>query len=78
MMLIGDNGSGKSGAVASLADAGYNIRMLDLDNGIDVLASLLKDPKAGYKRDALDRAEYDTITDQRKHVNAHRPPPQAP
>ena len=77
MMLIGDNGSGKSGAVASLADAGYNIRMLDLDNGIDVLASLLKDPKAGYKREALDRVEYETITDKMKNVNGKLIPTKA-
>lgn len=33
MLLIGDSGTGKSGALASLALAGYQLRILDFDKG---------------------------------------------
>lgn len=41
-LLIGDSGSGKTGALASLVEAGYNLHIADFDNGLDVLASILK------------------------------------
>jgi len=34
MILIGDSGSGKTGALASLVEAGYELRILDFDNKI--------------------------------------------
>ena len=37
MLLVGDSKAGKTGALASLLLAGYNIRVIDLDNGADVL-----------------------------------------
>lgn len=48
IILIGDSGSGKTGALASLARAGYRLGILDFDNGLDILANILKakDPKA--------------------------------
>ena len=64
MLFIGDSGAGKTGALASLAGAGYNLRILDLDSGLDVLANLLRDPKGPYGPDALGRVEYETITDK--------------
>lgn len=66
LLFIGDSGAGKSGALASLAGAGYNLRILDLDNGLDVLANLLRDPKGPYGSEALARVEYETITDKMK------------
>lgn len=63
MLFIGDSGAGKTGALASLADAGYNLRILDLDSGLDVLANLLKD-KSRYDPGAISRVEYETITDR--------------
>jgi hypothetical protein len=65
-ILIGDSGSGKTGALASLAAAGFNLRIIDTDNGIDVLANLLRDPKSPYGKDAISRVEYETITDPMK------------
>lgn len=41
LLLLGESKSGKTGALASLAEAGYNLRILDFDNGLDVLASVL-------------------------------------
>lgn len=68
MLLIGDTGGGKSGSIASLADAGYNIRILDLDNGIDVLQNVLTDKNSPYKPDAADRVSFVTVTDKMKNV----------
>lgn len=66
LLFIGDSGSGKTGALASLADAGYNLRVLDLDNGLDVLTNLLRDPGSRYKREALERVTFVTLTDSMK------------
>lgn len=47
MLLVGDPGAGKTYALAALAKAGYNLRILDFDNGLRSLASALADdPKA--------------------------------
>lgn len=37
LLYIGDSGSGKTGSLVSLVAAGYKIRMLDYDSGIDSL-----------------------------------------
>jgi hypothetical protein len=64
LLLIGDSGAGKTGALFSLAKAGYNLRLVDFDNGADVLASLAADdPKAA------ERIIYETFTDKFKSVN---------
>lgn len=68
-LFLGDSGAGKTGALASLAGAGYNIRALDMDSGLDVLTNILKDPSSKYGPDALARVEYVTITDAMKNVN---------
>ena len=75
MLLLGDSGAGKSGSLASLADAGYNLRIMDLDNGIDVLANLLK--SGGYSKEALGRVDYETLTDKMKGVNGKLMPAKA-
>ncbi len=41
MLYVGDSGCGKTGALASLATAGYKLRIIDADNGIDSLAAAL-------------------------------------
>jgi hypothetical protein len=52
-LYIGDSGAGKTGSLIALLQAGYNIRMLDMDNNSDSLVHLCKhlDPKL---LDALD------------------------
>lgn len=67
MLLIGNPGSGKSGALASLVQAGYNLRILDFDNGLDVLANLLGSGKYGKPEELLSKVEYKTITDPFKN-----------
>tara|TARA_R110002153_G_scaffold274298_2_gene448207 strand:- start:27902 stop:28690 length:789 start_codon:yes stop_codon:yes gene_type:complete len=63
MLLIGDPGSGKTGALASLARAGYNLRILDCDNGLDILANILADDA-----EAMARVSYITCTDKYKSI----------
>lgn len=41
ILLMGDAGGGKTGALASLAMAGYNLYIHDFDNGLDILAKVL-------------------------------------
>jgi hypothetical protein len=41
LLLVGDSGAGKTGALASLAQAGYQLKILDFDNGLDVLENIL-------------------------------------
>lgn len=67
MLFLGDAGAGKTGALASLAAAGYNLRILDLDNGVDVIKNLLCSPKTKYKVKNLDsQVQYVTLTDPMK------------
>lgn len=47
-MLAADSGSGKTGALASLVDAGLKVRILDFDNGLSVLKGYVKN-KANLK-----------------------------
>jgi hypothetical protein len=77
MLLIGDSGSGKTGALAPLARDGYRLRILDLDSGLDVLANLLKDPASPYGKDALSNVIYETVTDPMKNVNGKLIPAKA-
>ncbi len=37
MIYLGDSGSGKTGSLMSLAAAGYNVRVLDVDKGVQIL-----------------------------------------
>lgn len=37
LLLLGNSGSGKTGMLGSLANAGYRLFILDYDNGLDVL-----------------------------------------
>lgn len=70
LLLIGDPGAGKTGALASLAHAGYRLRIIDLDNGLDVLKNLLLDPKSPYDKTAYRNVSYITITERPKAISA--------
>ncbi len=41
LMLVGDSGSGKTTALSTLANAGYNLRILDFDDGLSILPEFL-------------------------------------
>jgi hypothetical protein len=72
MLFIGDSGSGKTGGLASLAKAGYNLRIIDLDNGLDVLANLLRGNPV-----AEARVEFETLTDKMRKVGGRLVPAKA-
>lgn len=63
MLHIGDSGTGKTAALLALAKAGYNVRILDFDNGVDILSSLAMGEK---DQTILDRLHYITCTDEMK------------
>lgn len=42
VLVIGDSATGKTSALISLVKAGYKLRILDMDNGIDPLAYLVR------------------------------------
>lgn len=63
MLFVGDSGKGKTGALASLAEAGFNVRILDFDRGVGILASILKS-----KPEALSKIIYETCTDQFQEI----------
>lgn len=48
IMLIGDQGNGKTGAKAALLAQGYKLRMLDTDRGAKILKSRLTDDRYPY------------------------------
>lgn len=75
LLFVGDSGSGKTGALASLAAAGYKIRILDLDNGVDVLRDLLTSSK--YPKEAVGNVDYVTITEPMKNVGGKLIPAKA-
>jgi hypothetical protein len=58
MLLLGNSGSGKTGSLASLARAGYQIHIIDFDNGTNILRNVLREDKA-----ALGRIEVESFSD---------------
>lgn len=66
LLLTGDSGSGKSGALASLVGAGYKLRILDMDNGLDPLKTYVQHECPQY----LDNVEFRTLRDKRKTTGA--------
>src|SRR5438132_11821639 len=66
LLLTGDSGSGKSGALASLVTAGYHLRILDMDNGLDPLKTfVMKECPT-----AVDHVEFRTLRDNYKTTAA--------
>jgi hypothetical protein len=79
-LLIGHSGSGKTGALASLASAGYRLRVIDLDNGLDILRGFLTDPSSSYvKKDPniAKHVSYVTLTEPMKNINGQLVPSKA-
>lgn len=71
MLLIGDSSSGKTGALAALAAAGFNLRILDFDNGLDILRGYVTSKESPYVQkspDCAGRVQYLTCTDQFRNV----------
>jgi hypothetical protein len=62
LLFIGNSGAGKTGALTSLVKAGYELRIIDLDSGLDALINhvIEADPKL------LSKIEYQTFRDKMK------------
>lgn len=58
LLNIGESKTGKTGALASLALAGYHLWILDYDNGLDILANVLRPNPL-----ALSRITFATLRD---------------
>ena len=65
LLLVGDSGSGKTATLATLANAGYNLRILDFDDGLAILPEFLQD-------DAVDRVSFVTLKDPIGKADAFR------
>jgi len=62
LIYIGHSGSGKTGSLTSLAAAGYHLRIIDFDNGLD---SLVHHVRAECP-EVLTHIDYETIRDKYK------------
>lgn len=62
IMLVGHSGAGKTGALTSLAKAGYRLRILDLDAGLDALINHIE----AECPEALDRVDFMAFRDTYK------------
>lgn len=60
MIIMGNSKSGKTGGLASLVEAGFNLRILDFDNGLDPLVLFLKKKNP----ELLKKVEAVTLTDK--------------
>lgn len=62
LLLIGDAKSGKTGSLISLVEAGYHLRILDMDNLLDILKYMILEKCP----DKIDNVEFRTLRDKRK------------
>jgi len=62
LLLIGDSGTGKTGSIAALVKDGYNVRMLDMDNGWESLAAAIHRTCP----DRLDQVDVESLRDNYK------------
>jgi hypothetical protein len=62
LLLIGDAKSGKTGSLVSLVKAGYKLRILDMDNLLDVLKYFVQNECP----QLINNIEYRTLRDKRK------------
>lgn len=61
-LYVGASGSGKTGSLASLVEDGYELRILDMDNGLDYLMNHIKK----YCPDRIDQVDYISLRDRMK------------
>jgi hypothetical protein len=66
LILIGNSGAGKTGALASLVADGYKLRIIDLDAGLDALFNHVRDVAPNN----LDNIEYQSFRDKMKMTPA--------
>lgn len=64
LIYIGDSSTGKTGSLASLVDAGYKFKIIDMDNGLEPLKHFVAD------KSLLRNIEYETYRDNYKGTAA--------
>ena len=77
LLYCGDSGTGKTGSLAALAAAGYRLRIIDTDNGLDVLRAYLTDPKSQYllaNPKAAENVHFVTLTEKMRNINGRITP----
>ena len=62
LLIEGDSGSGKTGSLASLVKAGYKLRILDFDNGLEPLKQFIMRDSP----ESIDNVEFVSLRDVRK------------
>jgi hypothetical protein len=62
LLLLGDAKSGKTGSLVSLVKAGYKLRILDLDNLLDILKGMIEH----HCPDKIGNVEFRTLRDNYK------------
>lgn len=61
-VYVGDSGTGKTGSLLSLIQAGYDVRILDFDNGVEPLKQLIRH----HCPERLGQLDYITLRDKFK------------
>lgn len=80
VLVLGDSGTGKTGGLVSLGALGYNLRILDFDNGTKILRDYVLNPNSIYRKEHKlwsqelanslpSRVAFETLTDPLKNVN---------
>lgn len=62
LLLMGDSGTGKTGSLVSLVQAGYKLRILDFDSGLHVLGLMIRK----HCPELLSSVSYRTLDDKFK------------
>lgn len=62
LLVVGDTKSGKTGSLVSLVKAGYKLRILDMDNLLDILKFQIREQCPGL----INNVEFRTLRDKRK------------
>ena len=62
LVYIGESGTGKTGSLTSLVEAGYKLRILDFDNGLDILRLFINHSD----KSLIDNVDYITLRDKFK------------
>jgi len=62
LLFVGNSGSGKTGALVSLVKAGYKLRIIDMDNGLDAMVNFIR----AECPDQIGNVQYETLRDKYK------------
>lgn len=64
LLYLGDAASGKTGSLASLVYAGYNLRVIDFDKGLKVLQNIIKEKDPSL----LKKVDVESFSDDYKNI----------